>query len=125
MSMALTTLQKKAIAALLSTRTVEQAAEKAGCSDRAIYGWPAKDEAFKRELAVAEGQAIDRATRQLIALQDGAISVFVQILANREASDSVRLRAAQSILDYLLKLRELRNVESRLAKLEAQLAERD
>ncbi len=37
------------------------------------------------------------------------------------ARPDVRLRAAQSILDYLLRSRELRNVEERRARLEASL----
>jgi hypothetical protein len=40
------------------------------------------------------------------------------VMADHSNHPSVRLRAAQSVLDYLLKLRELRNVENRLLRLE-------
>ena len=46
------------------------------------------------------------------------LAVFEGVLTNEKATDYNRLRAAQSVLDYLLKLRELRGVEERLEELE-------
>jgi len=42
-------------------------------------------------------------------------------MLDEAAGAHVRLRAAQALIDYLLKLRELRNIEARLARLEAEL----
>ena len=112
--------QRRAIAAVLSTRNVEEAAERANVGARTLYRG-LTEPVFCAELARAEGQAIDAATRQLIGLQDSAIDTHRRILDDKEAKDPTRLRAVQSVLDYLLKLRELRNIEQRLTALEASI----
>jgi flagellar motility protein MotE (MotC chaperone) len=113
----ITTRQRRAIAALLSTRNVGEAAAAAHVGDRTLYRWLAET-GFKAALVQAEGDAIDQATRRLIGLQDAAIDTLTGVLEDQKATAGVRLRAAQNVLDYLLKLRDLRNVEERLAALE-------
>lgn len=115
----LTTRQRKAVAALLSTATVEEAAGQAQVGARTLHRWLAEDAAFRSALAAAEGQAIDTATRRLVALQDKAIRVFEDILdGDDDTSPWLKLNAARAALDYLLRLRELHTTEARLAKLE-------
>lgn len=112
------TRQKRAVRALLSTRSVVEAAKLASVSERTLFSW-LTEPAFRAALSEVEGELIDAATRRLLALQDSAIDTFERLLAKSStASDAVRLRAAQSVLDYLLKLRELRNIETRLTALE-------
>lgn len=113
----LTTKQKQAIAALLSSRNVKEAAHAAHVSERSLYRWLTLP-AFRAAVLEAEGNAIDWATRRLIGLQDGAIDTLESVLNDFQAGAGVRLRAAQAVLDYLLRLRELRNIEERLAVLE-------
>lgn len=113
----LTTRQQKAIAALLTERDIKQAAQKAGVGERTLHRWM-KMPAFRAALLGAEGDAIDEATRKLIYLKDPAIITIANVMGDKNNTPAVRLRAAQSVLDYLLKLRELRNVEERLAELE-------
>jgi hypothetical protein len=114
---ALSAKQSKAIAALLSSKTVLGAAELANVGARTLTRWLADDD-FKAALLEAESEAIDAATRRLIGLQSAAVDCLQETLSDRKALPGIRLRASQSILDYLLKLRELRNIESRLAALE-------
>ncbi|MFM8320970.1 MAG: transposase family protein [Chloroflexota bacterium] len=113
----LTPRQQRTIAALLQARNVSDAARMAGVGERTLYRWMG-DPLFRAALASAEGDAIDQATRRLVGLQDGAIDLLQAMLEDPTAAAAVRLRAAQSVLDYLLKLRELRDVEARLAALE-------
>lgn len=113
----LTTKQRRAIAALLTERTIGQAARVADVGERTLHTW-LSDSDFRAALVIEEGEAIDAATRRLIALQDAAVDVFADILDNPKIKATTRLRAAQGVLDYLLKLRELRNLEQRLAELE-------
>lgn len=110
--------QNRAIAALLSSRTIGDAAKAADVGERTLHTWLANP-AFRTALVSAEGDAIDTATRRLIGLQDRAINAIHYVLADPNTAPALRLRAAQTVLDYLLKLRELRNIESRLAALEA------
>lgn len=113
----LTHRQQRAIIALLSTKSITEAAAQIGVTEKTIYQWM-NQPAFKAGLISAEGEIIDRATRRLLTLHDQAINVFDEIMGDDDCAPGTKLRAAQSILDYLLKLRELRNVEARLAALE-------
>ena len=113
--------QKRAIAALLTSRNVQDAAKQIGVGHRTITRWLAEDETFQIALSQAEGQAIDAATRQLVVLADEAIATLRDLIKSNDATDNIKLRAAQAVLAHLLKLRELRNVEQRLAELERKI----
>ena len=113
--------QLKAIVALLETRTVEQAAAKAGVGVRTLYRWLAEDKRFNARLRFAEGRLIDNATRRLVGLADRSIDVLKDMLNDEEVEDPVRLRAAKINIEAMLKLRELRNVEERLAEIEKRI----
>lgn len=113
----LTTRQQKAIAALLTSRDAKAAAAAAHIGYRTLCRW-LTEPAFKAALMQSEGEAIDTATRRLLGLQDAAIDTFDTILTDEKAALAIKLRAAQAILDYLLRLRELRNIEQRLVELE-------
>ena len=110
--------QRKAVAALLSSKNVAEAAAAAGLGERTLYRYMG-DPAFRLALADAEGMAIDNATRRLLTMQDLAIDTIADVLSDSASSAGVRIRAAGQVLDYLLKLRELRNIEQRLVLLEA------
>lgn len=80
------------------------------------------DARFTQALAAAEGEIIAGATRRLLQLQDQALDAVEDVFKDKETSAAVKLRAAQLTIDAMLKLRELRNAESRLAALEANTA---
>jgi uncharacterized protein YaaQ len=109
--------QRKAIGALLSSRNITEAAKVAQVSERTLFRWLA-DENFRQVLLTAESGLIDAATRRLIGLQEAAIETIFIILKDEQSGPAVRLRAAQSVLDHVLKLRELRDIESRIAHIE-------
>lgn len=122
---ALSVKQAKAIGALLSSKTVAEAAQQAEVGERTLTRWLSSDSQFRQALSLAEGDLIDSASRRLLQIQTGAIDTIEGMLADdAEVSDAVRLRAAQAALDYLLKMRELRQIEQRLAALEQAMAER-
>lgn len=115
--------QQRAIAAMLTARTIGEVAAAAGVSERTINRWQ-QDPLFRTELTQAEGAAIDGAVRKLIVLQTHAIATVASVMADETQLASVRLRAAQTVLENVLRLRELRNVEARLAALENKLITR-
>ena len=96
----LTPKQHAAINALLATRTVEEAAETAGCHPASIRRWM-KDGGFS---AALQGSA----TRAAHTLEDELDS----------DSSGVRVRAAISILERAIKGTELYDVIERLEALE-------
>lgn len=118
----ITPQQQRAIAALLSTRNVAEAARTAKVGNRTLHRW-LDDPTFRAHLASAEGNLIDAATRRLLQYQDAALTVVLTIMADQRHPASVRLRAATSVIDYMLQLRELRNVEQRLSALEQAYAQ--
>lgn len=120
--MTLTSKKQKAIAALLTTPSRGEAARLVGITERTLYRWLQED-TFRLELAQKEGLVIDDAARKLLSLQGQAIETLSDILVN--STDKYRLQAAQTILAYHLRLRELRNTEERLTRLEANLLSED
>ena len=116
----LSTKQVKAISALLTCNGITEAAAAAEVDPRTITRWLKQDN-FRQALTAAESDLIDAATRRLLRLQDAALKVVEGYLADdSQAPEGVRLRAATSALDNLLKLRSLRDTERRLAALEQQ-----
>ena len=118
MSEKLTRNQKRAIKALMQYPTVDQVAGVIGVNPRTIHRWLDLPD-FRRELASSEGASLDRVTRRLLMLSDKAINSIEDIIdyPDQPGASNKRL-AAQAILDQVVKLRELRNVESRLSDLE-------
>jgi hypothetical protein len=114
----LTSRQQRTVAVLLAARNVREAAKQAKVSERTVYTWLGEP-AFRAALYEAEGHLIDAATRRLLHHQDVALTVILSVMADKNNPASVRLRAAQTVLEQLLKLRELRDIEARLSALEA------
>lgn len=114
--------QARMIAALLNPANRSQAAacEAAGVPVRTLQNW-LSDPAFVEALRQAEEAAIGEAVRRLVAAAPAAIGVIVGVMADRENPAGIRLRAASQALDHLARLRELRDVERRLADLESQV----
>ena len=112
------------IAALLDPVNKTQAAACAAAKvpARTLQNWLVNDAEFLAALRSAEDAAIGEPVRQLTAVAPAAIGVVVELMEDREVSPANRLRAAGQVLDHLSRLRELRDVEHRLAALEAELS---
>lgn len=174
---ALTRNQKRAIAALLESKSIVDAAAACGLHERTIRRFIA-DPAFKAALTEAENERIDNATRRLIGLQETALDAFQKVFVradeqaglnvadffieeqytdqetkqaatrlvldiekikalghlvkkikvkggslevesyDAQSAAALNLKAGEAVIDYLIKLRELRNIEQRIADLE-------
>ena len=117
----LTPVQVKAIASLLSESNIDAAAKASGVAYRTLYRWVNEDALFQAELRRHEGRLIDAAVRSLARLQEKAVAALEAALEDGAAPHSVKLRAADIALGTLLKLREARTLEDRVAALEDQL----
>ena len=113
--------QTAVIAALLDSRTVADAAQKTGVPARTIYRW-LSEPSFQTALRAAEEGVIDEAVRRLLGMQQQALSALQVVMLGKDTPPSSRVAAARTVLDAMLRLRELRSVEERLAAIEAQLA---
>lgn len=112
----LTPKQRQAVRALLGANSVPAAARAAGVGEHTLLRW-LRAPGFRAALA-AEGELLVAATRRQLHLQDAASETFAAVLGDAAASPSGRVRAVQAVLDYLVKLRMLRDVEQRLTVLE-------
>jgi hypothetical protein len=112
--------QRKAIAALVESGEIQQAAEHANCSRGTLYTW-LKQPAFLAALKQAETDSLRSLTRKLVSLGSRATGVIEATMSDADASAAVRLKAADTVLARLLQLRELVDLETRVAELESRL----
>jgi AcrR family transcriptional regulator len=105
--------------ALACGATVAQAADKAGVSERTVYRRLA-DPAFQAELDQLRADMVQRSAGMLTAASLEAIKTVVGLLGSN-APEQVRHGAARTILQYGVRLRELAELQARLASLEAKL----
>ncbi len=112
----LTRKQEQTIAALLSEGTVSAAAEKAGVGEVTLYRW-LKLPDFRAAYREARRDVVEKSVAQLQQSSWAASTTLLRLLGS--GSDSVRLRAATTILEQSNKGLEHLDFEERLAALEA------
>lgn len=118
----LTLVQHKAIGALLTERTLAEAAAKTKVSRSTIYDW-LKQDTFKRELTKQRQKMNDLAIQKIRDSVIEAVDVLVKLM-KKEDSGYIQLLAARTIIDYNLKIKEIDDVEGRLKKIERVILER-
>lgn len=114
----LTASQKRAIRALMVSRTNGEAAKQAKVSEPTLYRW-LNDPIFKAALQEAEARAAGNTARRLSIGSQLALDVLIAIMESEEAGDSMRLQAARVWLDNYHKARDDGDMERRLTALEA------
>ena len=105
------------LAALAGGATVREAARTARVSERTLYGRRG-DDSFRRQLAAARAEMIDRAIGTLARASSAAATTLARLL--EADSESVRLGAARTVLELAVKLHESEEIEERLRCLEEQ-----
>ena len=113
----LTRKQEQAISALLSEQTLTAAAERIGVSEITLRRW-LKQDGFLAAYREARREVVEKAVSQLQQASWAASTTLLKLLGS--GSDSVRLRAAQTILDQASRGIELLDFEERLTALEKQ-----
>jgi hypothetical protein len=109
--------QEAAISALLSERTIGEAAAKCGVSEKTLFRWT-RDAGFDARYRQARSALL---TQAMGVLQQGAAVASDTLLAvaqDASAPASARVSAARSVLEMLLRSRELDELEARLDALE-------
>jgi hypothetical protein len=109
--------QEEAVAALLSQRSVEDTARVAGIGTRTLLRWmklPEFQTAYREARRAAFGQSIAR-LQQATGM---AVSVLLKVMVDSATPASVKVRAADSVLDHSAKAIEIEDIEARLSELE-------
>ena len=90
--------QKRAVVALLQSTSIKEAASVAGIGEKTMYRY-LNDDAFRAELHAQQDAALAAAAAALAGMMGDALAVLRDTLQDDDASDSVKVRAAQIIVD--------------------------
>ena len=105
------------VQALASGLSVTEAAERAGISPRTAYRY-LRDEAVVQALQSIERELLQTLARRLAALAVRATETLERALRDDGVPWSVRVRAADALLDHAERLAYLARLEERLSELE-------
>lgn len=109
--------QVKALEALLSTGNKTRAARAAGVGRSTLYRWLVEDENFQAALEEGSRQALKEFSLALTRLAAKSVEALDAALG-KDQKTSDRLRAADIVTGRLLAVREMVDLEERLARLE-------
>jgi hypothetical protein len=109
--------KEEAIVALLTNRSIEEAARATGIDPNTLLRWlklPEFQKAYREAKWAAYGQSIAR----LHYLSSAAVSTLGKIMLDSKTPPATRVRAADSILDHTAKAIENEDIDARVAELE-------
>lgn len=109
--------KEAAIAALLSERTLPDAAHVAGISTKTLRRW-LKLPDFQRDLLAARRERYDQGTARIEQNIYQATTTLLMLMADPKIKDMVRFRATESVLDRGYQRIVLESIEQRLSELE-------
>jgi hypothetical protein len=105
-----------AVACLLASRTVQEAARRARVPYPTLRRWIKRDANFRAAYAAARREFLEHALGRLQSITVAAVVRLRRLLDSRE--ESVALRAAQAILGHALTATEQLDILARVEKLE-------
>jgi len=108
---------EEAVAALLTQKSLEEAARSVGISTATLLRWqklPEFDKAYREARRDAFGQSISR----LHQMSSAAVATLGKVMIDPNTPPSTRVRAAEAIITHGAKAIELEDLETRIAALE-------
>ena len=109
--------KEEAIAALLSNRSVEEAARAIGLNANTLLRWLTIPE-FREEYRKARREAVQQSVARLQQATGAASVTILKLMTDPNVPSAIRLRAAGYVLDYAIKGVEDDDIEARLSELE-------
>ena len=100
------TLKTKALEALLDSRTLSEAAQKAGIARKTLYDYMRNDSEFAKAFQAAQERLILERIETIDHDQKRAMQTVFAIMDDQNQPGAVRLRAAQTILETSEALRK-------------------
>jgi ATPase subunit of ABC transporter with duplicated ATPase domains len=113
----LTRKQQASIAALLSYRTIEEAAQASKVGKTTLFRW-FQDEAFQDSYRKARSEVVRHAIVQAQSSCSEAVNVLREIMNSTESPASTRVSAAKAVIETSIKAVEIEDIEKRLDDLE-------
>ena len=108
---------EEAIAALLTQRNVEEAAKSVGVATKTLLRWM-KEPEFQKAYREARRTAYSQAVAKLQQGATAAATTLLKVMLDPSTPSSVRIRAAECIMNHSSKAIEIEDVEARVAELE-------
>jgi len=109
--------KEEAVIALLTTRTIEEAARTVNVSPKTLLRW-LKEPEFDLALRTAKRAAFGQAISRLHQLSSAAVSTLGKVMLEGSTPPATKVRAADSILDHTIKAIEFEEIEARVFALE-------
>ena len=111
-------VRERAILALLSERTIGQAAAKAEVNERTLRRWLSDDDGFKAEYAAARQATFQAGIGRVQALTARAVDTLEELL-DAEKYPSVRLGAARTVAEMGIHQHDAETILRKLDEIEA------
>jgi hypothetical protein len=109
--------KEDAIVALLTHRTIEEAARAIKVAAKTLLRWQ-KEPEFDAAYRAAKRAAFAQSIAPLHHLSSAAVSTLGKVMLDPATPASTRVRSADSILNHTIKAIETEDIEARLAELE-------
>ena len=109
--------KEEAIAALLSHRTIEEAAQAVKIGTNTLLRWM-KEPEFDAAYRAARRQAVHQSIARLQQATGAAAITVLKLMTDVNVPAAIRLRAAECVFDHAMKGVELEDFEARLAQVE-------
>ena len=109
--------KEEAIVALLSQRTIEDAARVASIGANTLLRW-LKDPEFDAAYREARRLAFRQSVARLQQASGAAVSTLLKTMVDPATPPATKVRAADSVLGHAAKAIELEDIEVRVAELE-------
>ncbi len=109
--------KEEAIAALLSQRSIEEAARAANIGYKTLLRWLEIPE-FRAAYRRARREAVQQAVARLQQATGAAGLTVLKLMTDPNVPAAVRLRAAECVFEHAIKGIELEDLEARLTDLE-------
>ncbi len=110
--------QEKAIDALLSCKTLTDAAKKIKSERKTLYRWLQDDDAFKQAYRTARAEIVRHSITRLQKASSAAVDTLEQIMNNEETPPHTRASAARTILEMSFRAIETEDIIARVEQLE-------
>ena len=110
-------LRERAVLALLSEKTVTDAAKRAGVNEKTLRRWLSEDEAFQTEYATARRTTFEAAMSRVQALTGKAIATLDELLGEKK-HPNVRLGAARTVAELGMQRHDADTIMRKLAEVE-------
>ena len=109
--------KEAAIAALLTSRSSEEAARSVGIGPATLRRWM-KDPGFDSAYREAQRQSYRQSIGRMHQACSAAVSVLHKVMVDPTTPASTKVRAADSVLNHTEKALEIQDIEARVAALE-------